>query len=214
MCVSSFCKQKVFTIFRVIDGLYTTTAIWYLVITQNITTKRRKSWFRSRIWGQRGGGARLSVDQYTFVEEGLRGALGSRARSANKVPARAEGPRLTYFVLYTKISTLPLSLFLWTNAPHKTVSSRCQQKLSRIGVIWAWFCGHFPHTQLAFQVYNVLNHAWRPPIKTKSVLKRKAICRHLQQWLSVLKLMMIKSDGPAEKAWPGRVTRRVWGTLM
>ena len=61
------------------------------------------------------GCARLSVDQYTFVEEGLRGALGSRARSANKVPARAEGPRLTYFVLYTKISTLPISLFLWTN---------------------------------------------------------------------------------------------------
>ena len=70
------------------------------------------------------GCARLSVDQYTFVEEGLRWALGSRARSANKVPARAEGPRFTYFVLYTKISTLPLSLFLWTNAPHKTVLHR------------------------------------------------------------------------------------------
>ena len=76
MCVCFFCEQKVFTIFRVIDGLYTTTAIWYIVITQNITTKRRKSWYT----GTRRGGRPIKCRPIYLCRGGAQ--RGSRFKSA------------------------------------------------------------------------------------------------------------------------------------
>ena len=54
-----------------------------------------------------------------------------------------------------------------------TVVSQCPQKLSKIWVIWASFCGHFPHTELTFQVYKCTKYRLSAPNRHKKCSGKK-----------------------------------------